>query len=722
MWRLVSVAQKCALVEQSVTLRLLPNSRPKLRYNNRIRTDSGGDFLPIRSRFLFLSFAPYCGSTTLMSFTNTVKSDLLYLAHESRDFAQFIVATGREPLLVLDERLHITYANPAFYTTFGVSPESIQGQFLFDLGIGQWDAPALRILLEQILTKNTVITDFPVIHTFPEIGTRNMIVNARKIWQPGDHTELILLALEDVTERERLRHAIRRHEQEFRLLVESATDYAMFLLDDQGKIKSWNAGAERITGFLEAEILGESIDRIFTPEDRANGIPERELGLARLNGRADDKRWHLRKDNSRFFADGVMTRLVDDNGEPQGYAKILRDATARIRYEDNLREAEERLRFATDAAQVGTWDYLPLTGELIWDERCKSFFGLEPDERVNYDTFLAGLHPDDVSLSNAAVNEALQPEGSGILDIVYRTLTGPTKETVRWIHSQGRASFNSDGQCVRLIGTVQDVTKQKQLEEQLREAARKNERIAETLQKSLLLAPPPDTFPGISLKTFYESAWDDALIGGDFFDVFAVAENVVGVVVGDVTGKGLEAATYTAEIKFILRGFLRESGNPADALARLNRFVVDAERLDAAHLGSTYCAVSLACINTATGEIHCATAGAEPPLIFRGGSDETDSVPTGGPMLGISSDLTYEAHSFQLQKGDLYVAYTDGLTEARRNKVFWGQEGLIQVIRETAFLQEQPLQVVADEVARQAKEWANGRQQDDVCLLLVRRL
>lgn len=657
-----------------------------------------------------------------MSFTNAIKSDLLYLEHEARDFAQFIVASGREPLLVLDERFAVTFANPVFHSFFGLTLEEIQGKVLFELGAGQWDIPALRNLLEQIIPRNAQVTDFPVLHTLPDSGTRNMILNARKIWQPGDHAELILLTFEDVTERERLRNAIRRHEEEFRLLVESATDYAMFLLDEEGKIKSWNSGAERIIGYAESDVLGEPVDFIFTPEDRANGVPGRELALAALNGRADDKRWHLRKDKSRFFADGVMTRLIDDSGLPQGYAKILHDATARIRYEDTLREAEERLRFATEAARVGTWDYCPVTGELVWDERCKSFFGLGADEPVTYDTFLSRLHPDDAAPSNAAVGEAIRPGGSDTLDITFRTVPEPGSDRFLWIHSQGRARFNSDGVCDRLIGTVQDVTEQKQMEGQLRDAARKNERIAETLQKSLLLAPPPDTFPGISLKTFYESAWDDALIGGDFFDVFAVAENVVGVVVGDVTGKGLEAATYTAEIKFILRGFLRETGDPADALARLNRFVVDAERLDAAHLGSTYCAVALACINTATGEVECATAGAEPPLIFRAGSDRTDAVPTGGPMLGVSSDLTYEAHSYRLEKGDLYVAYTDGLTEARRNKVFWGQEGLMGVIRETAFTHEQPLQIVADEVARQAKEWANGRQQDDVCLLLIRRL
>lgn len=630
-----------------------------------------------------------------MSFTNPVEPDLPPCYQDERDVILATVATGRGPLLVLDDKRHVTFANAAFYRVFGGSPETYEGCSVYDLGDGQWNIPALCVLLEETLPQDPIVTDFSVTHTFPELGTRSLIINARMIGQPCNETRSILLAIEDVTAQERLRVAASRHEQEFRLLVEGATDYAMFLLDDAGNIRSWNAGAERIIGHAEAEILGESLARIFTPEDCALGVPERELTLAAKDGRADDKRWHMRKDGSRFFADGVLTRLIDENGHTQGYAKILRDATSRIRYEDSLREAAERLRFATDAAQVGTWDYLPVTGELIWDDRCKSFFGLEPDDHVTYETFLAGLHPDDVAASDAAVAEALRPSGSGVVDLLYRTLTGPSRENIRWIHSRGRALFNADGRCERLIGTVQDITKQKLLEQKLREAARKNERIAETLQKSLLLAPPPDTYPGISLKTFYESAWDDALIGGDFFDVFAVAENIVGVVVGDVTGKGLEAATYTAEIKFVLRGFLRETGDPADAIARLNRFVVDAERLDAAHLGSTYCAVSLACINTATGAVVCATAGAEPPLIFRADSERTETVPTGGPMLGISGDLLFESYPYQLQKGDLYVAYTDGLTEARRDKVFWGQEGLMEVIRETAFVQKQPLQVLS---------------------------
>ena len=606
------------------------------------------------------------------------------------------------------------------------------GQRLFDLAGGQWDIPALHHLLEELIPQNSTVEGYELRHTFPTLGARVLLLNIRQIVQPSDDTALLLLAIEDVTERRRMEESLREHTEQFRILVESALDYAIFLLDEDNTIRSWNAGAERIIGYHEDEVLGKSLSLIFTPEDRAADIPTREIATARAVGRADDKRWHLKKDGTRFFADGVMIRLTGDDGVPRGFAKMLRDATVRLRYEESLREAEERLRFANEAANVGTWDFHPQTGELSWDERYRTLVGLPPDAPVNYEVFLSGIHPDDRANADAVVREAIRPGGSGACDFEYRVganagdenddSDGGSSGNIRWIHSQGRAFRDAAGNTVRFIGTIRDVTRQKELEARVADEARKNARIAETLQKSLLFAPPPDTFPGISVKTFYESAWDDALIGGDFFDVFAVSENVVGVVVGDVTGKGLEAATYTAEAKFVLRGFLRETGDVSDAIGRLNRFIADAERLDAAHLGSAYIALSLACINTRTGVLTCVTAGAEPPFLLRADTGETEMVPVGGPMLGALPSAVFEAHEFVLRPGDVYAATTDGLTEARRAKEFWGLEGVIESVRDSVFVRNHPLARVAEEAARRAKEFAGGRQQDDVCLLLVRRL
>lgn len=113
------------------------------------------------------------------------------------------------------------------------------------------------------------------------------------------------------------------------MLEENVTDYAIFTIDVEGCIASWNVGAERILGYQEAEIIGQPVALIFTPEDRAHGVVEQELSKAAISGRAEDERWHLRQDGSRFWASGVMTALRDESGNLRAFAKILRDFTRR---------------------------------------------------------------------------------------------------------------------------------------------------------------------------------------------------------------------------------------------------------------------------------------------------------------------------------------------------------------------------------------------------------
>jgi PAS domain S-box-containing protein len=119
----------------------------------------------------------------------------------------------------------------------------------------------------------------------------------------------------------------------------------MFLLDHERRITSWNTGAQRIIGFHESEVLGESGDIIFTAEDHAAGEPEQEEQTARDTGRAADQRWHVRKDGSRFWADGVLSALRDPPGGLRGYGKVLRDLTDRKR-------AEEAQQFMLEATST----------------------------------------------------------------------------------------------------------------------------------------------------------------------------------------------------------------------------------------------------------------------------------------------------------------------------------------------------------------------------------
>src|SRR5215831_19354459 len=131
-------------------------------------------------------------------------------------------------------------------------------------------------------------------------------------------------------------------EEQYRLLMENVKDYAIFMLDPQGRIVTWNIGAERILGFKEGEIVGQPFARIFTPEDVAQDQPELELRVAADKGRVEDERWHVRKDGTRFWASGVVTPLWDENGTLRGFAKILRDITERKKTEEELADANRR--------------------------------------------------------------------------------------------------------------------------------------------------------------------------------------------------------------------------------------------------------------------------------------------------------------------------------------------------------------------------------------------
>ncbi len=127
---------------------------------------------------------------------------------ESSEYADNIVATVREPLLVLDADLSVILANRSFYSTFQVTPEDTEGKLVYNLGNGQWDIPRLRELLEDILPKNTSFDDFEVEHSFETIGYKAMLLNARRIYQKDDRTRMILLAIEDITERRQMQERL----------------------------------------------------------------------------------------------------------------------------------------------------------------------------------------------------------------------------------------------------------------------------------------------------------------------------------------------------------------------------------------------------------------------------------------------------------------------------------------------------------------------------------
>lgn len=166
----------------------------------------------------------------------------------------------------------------------------------------------------------------------------------------------------DISDRKVAQEALRQSEEQFRLLVQGVTDYAIFMLSPVGQVVSWNAGAERIKGYQAPEIVGRHFSCFYTEEDRATGMPARTLAMAAKDGRAELEGWRVRKDGSQFWAHVVVDAIRAESGELVGFAKVTRDVTERKNAEAELNRANQALVHAQKMEAIGQ-----LTGGVAHD-------------------------------------------------------------------------------------------------------------------------------------------------------------------------------------------------------------------------------------------------------------------------------------------------------------------------------------------------------------------
>ena len=174
---------------------------------------------------------------------------------------------------------------------------------------------------------------------------------------------------------------LRQSEDRFKLLVQSVRDYAIFMLDPNGVVLTWNAGAERFKGYRADEIIGEHFSRFYPPEALARGMPEHELQVASKTGSFEDEGWRVRKDGSLFWANVVITAMRDAEGTLLGFAKVTRDLTQRRIHEEELRRSEERFRLLVEGVSDYAIFMLDANGRIVtWNvgaERIKGYTALQ---------------------------------------------------------------------------------------------------------------------------------------------------------------------------------------------------------------------------------------------------------------------------------------------------------------------------------------------------------
>lgn len=301
-------------------------------------------------------------------------------------------------------------------------------------------------------------------------------------------------------------------------ILESAVDYAIVTTDIQGTITSWNAGACNVLGWTEAEAIGQPLDIIFSPEDRAKGSPGMEMRQALANGHAKDERWHIQKDGTLFWGQGEVTPLKNADGAVLGFLKILRNrteqrlASERIRgAADALQASEERFRAAVQAVDGIIWTNSP-EGKMIGEQPGWEALTGQTFEEYQGFGWSEAVHPDDRQPSIAAWLAAIAAKRLFTFEHRLRRHDG------QWRLFSVRAipALNQDGSIREWVGVHTDITERRAAEEALR---RESERLDIINRVGARLASELDLDKLVQEATDAASALIGAQFGAFFYNV-----------------------------------------------------------------------------------------------------------------------------------------------------------------------------------------------------------
>jgi sigma-B regulation protein RsbU (phosphoserine phosphatase) len=274
---------------------------------------------------------------------------------------------------------------------------------------------------------------------------------------------------------------------------------------------------------------------------------------------------------------------------------------------------------------------------------------------------------------------------------------------------------SSDGQPAIVRAAIFDATDRREYERELLRAKQRAEAsearavaLAQTLQKTLIPPTPPE-IPGLDVAAAYRPAGDGSEVGGDFYDIFEVAAGDWVVAIGDVQGKGVDAAVVTALARHTIRAAAVNQSEPSEILSTLNTVLLhdDSERL---------CTVTLIRLRDADGtwSATASCAGHPAPLLSRAGA-APQALNAPGTVLGVLPTVAKTDTDATLQPGDSIVLYTDGVTEARRDGEFFGEERLVQVIASSCGSPRETAAALLDEVVR----FQGGHPRDDIAIVAI---
>ncbi|MDX3901092.1 MAG: PAS domain S-box protein [Sphingobium sp.] len=243
-------------------------------------------------------------------------------------------------IYMLDPKGHVTSWNAGARRFKGYEPEEIIGQHFSRFYTPEERALEIpRIALETAEREGRFEAEGWRVRKDGNRFWANVVIDP--IRGPDGNLLGFAKVTRDLTDRRAAEEELRRSEERFRLLIQSVTDYAIYMLDPEGHVSSWNAGAERFKGYIADEIMGEHFSRFYSPEDQEAGIPAIALATASREGRFEAEGWRMRKDGSRFWASVVIDPIRHEDGRLVGFAKVTRDLTEKRAIEEQLRQSQK---------------------------------------------------------------------------------------------------------------------------------------------------------------------------------------------------------------------------------------------------------------------------------------------------------------------------------------------------------------------------------------------
>ena len=316
------------------------------------------------------------------------------IADEAGEFAESIINTVQRPLIALDQDLRVVKVSRSFYDFFKVKPEETMGQLIYDLGNKQWDIPKLRELLETILPDKTTFDNYEVEHDFAGVGRRIMLLNARQIQRVLGKERIILLAIEDITERKRLQEKMEVSEERFRRAFETSQNVLLLVNKTQGNILNFNESAQKLFGYSKEEFLEKKLWELGV----IKGPEEFQAVVAKSERDGTVHYEEILVKTKQGLGVSAEVFLVDREKVVQCN---IRDITDRKKADEALRESEEKYRILIQTLPYAVFE-VDAQGKIVFVSDGIKQLGYSSQELTGKN-FEEIVHPDDFEIVSRVI-------------------------------------------------------------------------------------------------------------------------------------------------------------------------------------------------------------------------------------------------------------------------------------------------------------------------------